>query len=97
MPVFDVVLLEDETGGYVVVVPALPVCHTQGYTLAEVMENAKEAIDLYWETLTAEEKRVIERKSCGYAKSESYCLKFPLNSLEKFLVHIVEMLIPERS
>jgi len=26
----DVVLLEDETGGYVALVPALPGCHTQG-------------------------------------------------------------------
>jgi predicted RNase H-like HicB family nuclease len=54
---FDVVLLEDETGGYVAIVPALPGCHTQGDTLAEVMENVKEAIDLYWETLTPQEKR----------------------------------------
>jgi predicted RNase H-like HicB family nuclease len=53
---FDVVLLKDETGGYVAIVPALPGCHTQGDTLAEVMENTKEAIDLYLETLTGEEK-----------------------------------------
>ncbi len=53
---FDVVLLEDETGGYVAIVPALPGCHTQGHTLAEVMENAKEAIDLYLETLTTHKK-----------------------------------------
>ena len=57
MPDFDVVLLEDETGGYVAIVPALPGCHTQGDTLAEVMENAKEAIDLYLETLTAAVKK----------------------------------------
>ena len=54
---FDVVLLEDEAGGYVAIMPALPGCHTQGDTLAEVMENAKEAIDLYLETLTGEEKK----------------------------------------
>jgi predicted RNase H-like HicB family nuclease len=54
---FDVVLLEDEAGGYVAIVPALPGCHTQGDTLAEVMENAKEAIDLYLETLAGEEKK----------------------------------------
>ena len=30
---FDVVLLEDETGGYLAKVPALPGCHTQGDTL----------------------------------------------------------------
>ena len=54
---FDVVLLEDETGGYVAIVPALPGCHSQGDTLAEVMENVKEAIDLYWETLSPQEKK----------------------------------------
>ena len=47
---FDVVLLKDEIGGYVAIVPALPGCHTQGDTLAEVLENVKEAIDLYMET-----------------------------------------------
>jgi len=54
---FDVVLLEDKTGGYVAIVPALPRCHTQGDKLDEVMENAKEAIDLYLETLTEAEKK----------------------------------------
>jgi len=47
---FDVVLLEDETGGCVAIVPALPGCHTQGDTLAEVIGNVKEAIELYVET-----------------------------------------------
>ncbi len=54
---FDVVLLEDETGGYVAIVPALSGCHTQGDTLTEVLENVKEAIDLYWKTLTVQEKK----------------------------------------
>ena len=53
---FDVVLLEDETGGYVAIVPALPGCHTQGETLAEVMENVKEARSL-WGTLSPQEKK----------------------------------------
>jgi predicted RNase H-like HicB family nuclease len=38
---FDVVL-EDETGGYLAMVPALSGCHIQGETLAEVLENAKQ-------------------------------------------------------
>jgi predicted RNase H-like HicB family nuclease len=59
---FDVVLLEDETGGYLAIVPALPGCHTQGDTLAEVMENVKEAIDLYLETLTADEKKDLQKE-----------------------------------
>ncbi len=66
---FDVVLLEDETGGYVALVPALPGCHTQGDTLAEVMDNVKEAIDLYMETLTEKEKReLLKEKVVGFQK-----------------------------
>jgi len=66
---FDVVLLEDETGGYVAIVPALPGCHTQGDTLTEVMENVKEAIDLYVETLTAQEKKdLLKQKVVGIQK-----------------------------
>jgi predicted RNase H-like HicB family nuclease len=66
---FDVVLLEDETGGYVAIVPALPGCHTQGDTLAEVMENVKEAIDLYVETLTEQEKKdLLRQKVVGIQK-----------------------------
>ena len=66
---FDVVLLEDETGGYVAIVPALPGCHTQGDTLAEVMENVKEAIDLYWGTLTPQErKEMLKERVVGIQK-----------------------------
>jgi predicted RNase H-like HicB family nuclease len=66
---FDVVLLEDETGGYVALVPALPGCHTQGDTLKEVMDNVKEAIDLYVETLTPKEKReLLKQKVVGIQK-----------------------------
>jgi predicted RNase H-like HicB family nuclease len=66
---FDVVLLEDETGGYVAIVPALPGCHTQSDTLTEVMENVKEAIDLYVETLTEQEKKdLLRQKVVGIQK-----------------------------
>jgi predicted RNase H-like HicB family nuclease len=66
---FDVVLLGDETGGYVASVPALPGCHTQGDTLEEVMENAKEAIDLYIETLTPKDKKeLFKQKVVGLQK-----------------------------
>jgi predicted RNase H-like HicB family nuclease len=66
---FDVVLLEDETGGYVAIVPALPGCHTQGDTLTEVKKNAKEAIDLYIETLTEQEKKdLLKQKVVGIQK-----------------------------
>jgi predicted RNase H-like HicB family nuclease len=53
---FSVVIMEDESGGYVAIVPELPGCHTQGETLDELMRNVKEAIELYLETLNEEEK-----------------------------------------
>jgi predicted RNase H-like HicB family nuclease len=66
---FDVVLMEDETGGYVALVPALPGCHTQGDTLEETLENVKEAIDLYMETLTEKEKKeLLKQKVVGIQK-----------------------------
>jgi antitoxin HicB len=46
---FDVVLEEDEDGVWVVTVPALPGCFTQGSTKAEALENAREAIALHLE------------------------------------------------
>jgi len=40
-------------GGYVAFVPRLPGCHTQGETLEETEQNAKETIALYLESLEA--------------------------------------------
>ena len=56
---FDVVILEDESGGYIALVPALPGCHTQGDTIDDVMRNVKEAIELYLETLSDEEEELL--------------------------------------
>jgi predicted RNase H-like HicB family nuclease len=42
-----------EDGGYVVRVPTLPGCHTQGDTIEEALENARDAIGLYLEDLEA--------------------------------------------
>jgi len=63
---FDVVILEDESGGYIALVPALPGCHTQGDTIDDVMRNVKEAIELYLETLSDEEKEeLLRQKAVG--------------------------------
>ena len=40
-------------GGYVVYVPALPGCHSQGETLEEAEKNIVEAIEVYLESLAA--------------------------------------------
>ena len=53
---FDVIIMEDESGGYIALVPALPGCHTQGDTIDEVLRNIREAIELYLETLADEER-----------------------------------------
>ncbi|MCK4424878.1 type II toxin-antitoxin system HicB family antitoxin [Candidatus Bathyarchaeota archaeon] len=66
---FDVVIIEDETGEYIAFVPALPGCHTQGDGLEELIENTKEAIELYMETLTEEEKKnLLRQKVVGMQK-----------------------------
>ncbi len=45
---YSIVLTPDpEEGGYVVDVPALPGCHTQGDTLEETIANAREAITVW--------------------------------------------------
>lgn len=47
---YTVVLLPDaDTGGYVVVVPAIPGCVTQGTTIEDALENARDLIELRFE------------------------------------------------
>ncbi len=59
---FKVIIEEDqEDGGYVVSVPALPGCYSQGDSIEEALENIKEAIELYLE-LDEEEIELREGK-----------------------------------
>ena len=44
-----VVITKGEDGWYVVTVPSLPGCITQGRTIKEAKQNIKEAISLYLE------------------------------------------------
>jgi antitoxin HicB len=53
---FKVLLEPDETGGYVVSCPSLPGCYTQGDTVAEALDNIKEAILLCLEDLQAQDQ-----------------------------------------
>ncbi len=46
---FKVIIREGEDGWYVVEVPTLPGCISQGRTKKEALENIKEAIELYLE------------------------------------------------
>jgi len=63
---FEVVVVEDETGGYVVSIPALPGCHSQGEALDGALKNIKEAAELYLETLSEEERSdLLKQKYVG--------------------------------
>jgi predicted RNase H-like HicB family nuclease len=46
---FNVLVERDEDGYYVATVPSLPGCHTQAKSLDDLIERAKEAIELYLE------------------------------------------------
>ena len=50
---YRVLLRKELEGGYRVIVPSLPGCITYGDTIEEAMDMAKEAIDLYIESLKA--------------------------------------------
>jgi antitoxin HicB len=50
---YRVIIEPDEDGVYVVEVPSLPGCISQGRTRAEAIENVKEAITAYLESLDA--------------------------------------------
>lgn len=49
----QVILIPDESGGYVVEVPSLPGCYSQGDSEKEALENIKEAIALHIEDMIA--------------------------------------------
>jgi antitoxin HicB len=48
---YKVMLRPEPEGGFTVIVPSLPGCMTYGATLSEAKEMAKEAIELYLESL----------------------------------------------
>ncbi len=50
---YTVVLQRENDGGYVVSVPALPGCVSQGDTREEALKNIEEAIELYLEDVKA--------------------------------------------
>jgi len=55
---YRVILRKEPEGGYTVIVPALPGCVTYGETIEEAIKMAKEAIELYVESLKAHNEEV---------------------------------------
>ena len=50
------IVIEKDRHGYYAYCPDLEGCQTQGDTVEEVMKNIREAIELYLETLSPEER-----------------------------------------
>jgi len=66
------VIIEKDDHGYYAYCPDLAGCHTQGDTFEEVMDNIREAIDLYLETLSYEERN-------AYLSKEFYTTSVEVN------------------
>ena len=50
-------VIEKDENGYYAYCPELEGCQTQGDSIEEVLVNIKEAIELYWQTLSQVERR----------------------------------------
>jgi predicted RNase H-like HicB family nuclease len=57
---YRIVFKEEPEGGFTVIVPDLPGCITFGETLEDATEMAKEAIELYLESLQAHGEEIKE-------------------------------------
>jgi predicted RNase H-like HicB family nuclease len=55
---YRVLIEQDEDGIYVAEVPSLPGCISQGQTRAEALDNIREAIEAYIESLQAHNEPV---------------------------------------
>ncbi len=68
---FTVVIEKGEDGYYIASVPALPKCHTQGKTVAVVLERIKEAIQLCLEEEPAQHYSLVGVQSVevGHGKA----------------------------
>ena len=60
MRTYTIVVEPEQTGGYLVTVPALPGCFTQGRTLEECQARAVEAIEVHIAGLQADGEPVPE-------------------------------------
>lgn len=68
---FKVILHSNPDGGYTVIVPVLPGCVTQGDTIPEALDNAREAIELTLEDMRAHgevspEDVLVEEEVCQW-------------------------------
>jgi len=71
---YRILLRKEPEGGYTVIVPSLPGCVTYGDTIEHAKEMAKEAINLYLESLRAHGEEIpTEEETLEYTMTvESY-------------------------
>ena len=55
---YTVIMEKESDGGYHAFCPILKGCHSQGDSFEEAIENIKEAIELYIESLKADERPI---------------------------------------
>ena len=83
---YTVVLLKEDVGGYSVVVPALPGCFSQGETVPEALDNAREAICCHVASLQQHgdpEPTDVEVVSFDWGEAqEAYAYKIAVHELE---------------
>ncbi|RKV50244.1 type II toxin-antitoxin system HicB family antitoxin [Helicobacter pylori] len=63
-------VIEKDENGYFAFVPSLQGCVSQGKTYEEALRNIKEAIELYLETLEADELAFLSKKDSVIAPIE---------------------------
>ena len=56
---YRIILRKEAEGGYTVIVPSLPGCITYGESIDEALVMAKDAIELYLESLTSHNEEII--------------------------------------
>jgi predicted RNase H-like HicB family nuclease len=67
-----VILQKEDDGGYVVTVPVLPGCVSQGDTREEAMRNIEEAIELYVEDMRAAGESVPVEDERAYVEVNTF-------------------------
>ena len=67
---YTVILIPEKDGGFSVEVPALAGCVTQGETKEEALAMAKEAIELYLESLQADGEPIPREQNLETAEVE---------------------------
>jgi len=58
----EIILEQEEDGGYSVHCPALKGCHSQGETREEALKNIQEAIELYLEVVNEKAVKVVRQQ-----------------------------------